>query len=156
VLGALYTSQFVHPDKAQGQADRRDHGGAAERRARLLAGLWLAPSLERAPRPGLLLMSSVPSPCSRALLLAAAAGVLRRASPPAAMICLLPRALRRWPMRLTVGPRSPGVFGGDFRWLLQTRRSALRPAQRSWSAWRWASPVIPIIFTISEDGGPSS
>ena len=36
VLGALYTSQFVHPTHPRAdQADGRDHGGAAERRDRL-------------------------------------------------------------------------------------------------------------------------
>ena len=36
VLGALYTSQFVHPlDQGEDQADGRDHGGAAERGHRL-------------------------------------------------------------------------------------------------------------------------
>ena len=36
VFGALYTSQFVHPDDPKpDQADRRNHGGAAERRHRV-------------------------------------------------------------------------------------------------------------------------
>ncbi len=156
VLGAMYTSQFMHP------SFKRYVKPTVEIMAALpsvvlgfLAGLWLAPRIERV-MPALMLMLIVLP------LIVLAAGFVWRA---------VPRVLRnRFPLGAEVllymvailagigicfqlgGWWEALVFGGDFQaWLLET--SGLRYDQRNAIVVGLAMgfAVIPIIFSIAED-----
>jgi phosphate transport system permease protein len=156
VLGAMYTSQFIHPRL------RRYIKPTVEIMAALpsvvlgfLAGLWLAPRLDRA-LPALAL-AVVIAPTSVVL-----AGYAVRAMPRARRQRLGTGGetlLHMLVLTVTIGlcvaaaPRiEAGLFGGDFQaWLLEV--SGLRYDQRNSIVVGLAMgfAVIPIIFSISED-----
>jgi phosphate transport system permease protein len=156
VFGAMYTSQFMHPTY------KRYLKPMVEIMASLpsvvlgfLAGLWLAPRIERAV-PALALMLVVLP------LLVLAAGALWQ---------LLPRGLRG---RLLVGsealffvvvlglgiclclrlsqPFEALAFGGDFpTWLTQTTGLAFDQRNAVVVGLAMGFAVIPILFAIAED-----
>ena len=146
VLGAMYTSQFMHP-----RLQRWVKPGV-ELMAALpsvvlgfLAGLWLAPRVERLFPAFVAMGVAVP--------LAALAGGWLWSRMPRRFVARLPDgtevlwigvaiALVMWVCVAFTGSIEAALFGGSFpSWLDRTHRPALRPAQRaSWSASRWASP----------------
>jgi len=156
VLGAMYTSQFMH------YTLKRYVKPTVEIMAALpsvvlgfLAGLWLAPRLERV-LPGLLLMSVL---MPLAVLLA---GYLWRALPLAvrgrfrpgseSLLYLIVVAAAIWLSLELSQPVEAFVFGGDVRqWLLNA--TGLRYDQRNAVVVGLAMgfAVIPIIFSIAED-----
>ena len=148
VLGAIYTSQFMHPRL------QRWVKPAVEIMASLpsvvlgfLAGLWLAPRLERL-LPGLLLAGRRGPRCWRSRRAqrfarparAAARSACRRAAEVALAAAAL--ALGAALSLRALGRRSSALlFGGDFS-ALAARAARAWPttsATRSWSASRWPS-----------------
>ena len=148
VLGALYTSQFVHPSiRARDQADGRDHGGAAERRHRLprraVSGAGRrAQSRRRAADAGRCCRCSARRAfCSGGWLPAAFAQRLQARHGAAAD----PAAAARWRgwVALRSRPTVEALLFARRRAAVAARRRSASPttsATASSSAWRWASP----------------
>jgi phosphate transport system permease protein len=155
VLGALYTSQFMHP------ALRGIVKPLVEIMAALpsvvlgfLAGLWLAPTLERVV-PGVLLAPVVIPLCVLAALLLwrRAPASWRRLRPGAEVALLLPVVgLGGW-LALRAGAAVEAVLlGGDYHaWLLGTLGITYDQRNSLVVGLAMGFAVIPIIFTISED-----
>jgi phosphate transport system permease protein len=154
VLGALYVSQFVHPD-IRGRIKPTVEIMAALPSVVIgfVAGLYLAPLVERYVVPLLLMMVVMPG--------AGTAGVL--------LWHRLPRAARRlrpgmelaliMPL-LLAGPGSPAggplvestLFAGDFRmWLSNTVGLTYDQRNSLVVGLAMGFAVIPIIFTIADD-----
>jgi phosphate transport system permease protein len=155
VLGALYTSQFAHP-RLRGAIKPTVEIMAALPSVVLgfLAGLWLAPAIEKVV-PGVMAMVVVVP------LAVVAAGVVwgtlpssirRRVRPGMELLLLVPLVLVAAQVCLWASaPLEGWLFGGDFRtWLYE---AGGRFDQRNCIVVGFAMgfAVIPIIFTISED-----
>jgi phosphate transport system permease protein len=153
VLGAMYTSQFMHPSY------KRVLKPMVEIMASLpsvvlgfLAGLWLAPRIEDAI-PALILM-----PLILPVLILAAGFLWNRLSPRAfragteAILFVFVLAFGMWLCFQLSGPFEKLAFGGSFQgWLGQT--TGLNYDQRNAVVVGLAMgfAVIPIIFAIAED-----
>ncbi len=156
VLGAMYTSQFLHPSY------QRFVKPMVEIMAALptvvlgfLAGLWLAPRLEKV-FPALLVMAVLLP------LLILGAGALWHRLPRAfrgrfpsgveALIFIFVVALGLWlSVELSV-PVELALFGGNFpRWLLEATGMAYDQRNAVVVGLAMGFAVIPIIFAISED-----
>lgn len=156
VLGAMYTSQFMPPSL------QRYVKPAVEIMAALpsvvigfIAGLWLAPRVERII-PSLLLMAAiVPAAVIGAGLIwdrvcRLMRGELPRGSEVVMLMAVTAAAV--WASILLGPSLEAAAFGGDFQqWLLET--TGLRYDQRNAIVVGLAMgfAVIPIIFAISED-----
>ncbi len=148
VLGAMYASQFMHP------AYKRVVKPTVEIMAALpsvvlgfLAGLWLAPRIERAfpaLRPD---AGRAAARCARRRLACGTGCRARFRGRFPAGTEVVPLRRRAGARHLAL-PRSSRprferlAFGGNFQaWLLRGDRPApTTSATPSWSAWRWASP----------------
>lgn len=155
VFGALYTSQFAHPRL------RTAIKPTVELMAALpsvvlgfLAGLWLAPTIERIVPAVMAMVVVVP-------LVIVAAGfawhvmpssIRRHVRPGMELVLLIPIVLAAVQLCLWANdPIEAALFGGDFRaWLYGMDQ---RFDQRNCIVVGFAMgfAVIPIIFTISED-----
>ncbi|NNL67509.1 MAG: ABC transporter permease subunit, partial [Myxococcales bacterium] len=156
ILGAMYTSQFVHP------SIQRLIKPAVEMMASLpsvvlglVAGLWLAPRLE-SHFPGLvmILMLTPLILIAGGALWAAAPAAFRARFPTGSEVFWFAILLViGWAGILEAGPWFESVlFGGDYQsWLYQTLD--LRYDQRNAAVVGIAMgfAVIPIIFSITED-----
>lgn len=156
VLGALYTSQFAHPDL------RSRIKPAVEIMAALpsvvigfVAGLWLAPLVERVVVPvllmvvllplfgtsGVLLWKVVPRPMARRLRAGTELGLV--------LVLLLLAAVTA----LTAGPWVEATFfRGDFKlWLSTTWGMTFDQRNSLVVGLAMGFAVIPLIFTIADD-----
>ncbi len=156
VLGAMYTSQFMHPGL------QKYVKPAVEIMAALpsvvigfIAGLWLAPRVERLVPALILMVFAVP-----AAVVAAGSiwdrplAPLRRRLPRGSEVVLLAAVVAgAAAASIAAGPALESVaFGGDFQaWLYET--TGLRYDQRNAVVVGLAMgfAVIPIIFAIAED-----
>jgi phosphate transport system permease protein len=156
VLGAMYLSQFMHP------VYQRYVKPTVEIMAALptvvlgfLAGLWLAPRLERAFPSLLLMLVALP-------LLVLAAGAIWHAVPRRirgrfatgfeALIFLVVLALGMWGCLALAPVLETVVFGGSFpAWLNQTTGMTYDQRNAVVVGLAMGFAVIPIIFAISED-----
>ncbi|MEX2208405.1 MAG: ABC transporter permease subunit [Myxococcota bacterium] len=156
ILGALYTSQLMDPRL------QRWVKPSVEIMASLpsvvlgfLAGLWLAPRLERY-FPGLLLLL-VASPVlalAAGFAFRALPGRLRGRLPPGAEVAFAAAALAAGAAVsiLLSGTVEGMVFGGDFGgWLQQTTGLAYDQRNAVVAGVAMAFAVIPIIFAIAEE-----
>ena len=156
VMGALYTSQFVHPTiKAKVKPTVEIMAALPSVVIGFIAGLWLASRVEAQLVPALLLVVFLP--------LAGTAGVLfwdrlpytarRRLKPGMEVVVILPLLLAGGWIAFQFGPLvERGFFGNDVKhWL--TAALGLVYDQRNSVVVGLAMgfAVIPIIFTISED-----
>ncbi len=156
ILAAVYTALFAHPrTRAVVKPAVELMAGLPSVVIGFLAGLWMAPLVER-HLPGVLL-SLVLLPA----LTIAAAGIwgeapaaLRKRFPPGAeLLMLMPLlALGLW-LSLELGPGvEEWLFAGDLRgWLYQTLGLAYDQRNALVVGIAMGFAVIPIIFTISED-----
>jgi phosphate transport system permease protein len=155
ILGALYTSQFMHP------ALRAVVKPVVEIMAALpsvvlgfLAGLWLAPMLERVV-PGVFLMPVVIPLCVvAALVLWRRAPVSwRRLRPGTEVAVLLPVVCLGGWLALRAGAVVETAWlGGDYHaWLLRTLGITYDQRNSLVVGFAMGFAVIPIIFTIAED-----
>jgi len=156
VLGAMYTSQFLH------HRLRRLVKPTIEIMAALpsvvlgfLAGLWLAPRVERGMPALLLLLIALPG---FALLAGAAWRALparQRGRLPAGSELLIQIVAMSLAIAaaIALGPRLEAlVFGGSFPdWLLRTTGLAYDQRNAVIVGLAMGFAVIPIIFSISED-----
>jgi phosphate transport system permease protein len=155
VLGALYVSQFVHPD-VRGRIKPTVEIMAALPSVVVgfLAGLYLAPLVERHVVPILLMMILMPA--------AGTAGVLvwhrlpkavRNFKPGMELALILPLLLLGAWVSLGLAPRvEAALFAGDFRMWLSTTLGLTYDQRNSLVVGlAMGFAVIPIIFTIADD-----
>ena len=156
VMGALYTSQFVHPKvKAKVKPTVEIMAALPSVVIGFIAGLWLASRVEAQLVPALLLIVLLP--------LAGTAGVLfwdrlpyglrRRLKPGTEVLVILPLLLRRRLARLPARPWvEKGVFGNDVKHWLSAALGLVYDQRNSVVVGlAMGFAVIPIIFTIAED-----
>lgn len=157
VLGAMYTSQFMHPSY------KRVLKPMVEIMASLpsvvlgfLAGLWLAPRIEDA-MPALALM-----PVILPILVLAAGFLWNRATPRAfrgrflagteAILFVFVLALGMWLCFRLSGPFEDWAFGGSFQtWLGEATGLSYDQRNAVVVGLAMGFAVIPIIFAIAED-----
>jgi phosphate transport system permease protein len=156
IMGALYTSQFMHPTiKAKVKPTVEIMAALPSVVVGFIAGLWLASRVERQIVPVLLMLVLLP--------LFGTLGVLlwdrlprkfREGLKPGMEIALiLPLLLVGASVALGIGPLvESGLFKGDFRMWLQNSLHLVYD-QRNCLVVGLAMgfAVIPIIFTIAED-----
>jgi phosphate transport system permease protein len=156
LLGALYASQFMHPAlKAVVKPSVEIMAGLPSVVLGFIAGLWLAPMVERVV-PGIFLLPAV---LAAAILLALAGwglapqGLRKRFRSGSEVFLLVPVvALGAWAVFALGGLLESALLGGDYRsWLL--RALGLTYDQRNSLVVGFAMgfAVVPIIFTIAED-----
>lgn len=156
VMGALYTSQFVHP------AIRSKIKPAVEIMAALpsvvigfLAGLWLASRVERNVLPVLLMVLALPAFGTAGILLwdRLPRTAARRLKPGMEVVLILPLLVLGGWAALKAGPwLEKAAFGGDFKlWLSSSLGLVYDPRNCLVVGIAMGFAVIPIIFTISED-----
>jgi len=156
LLSALYTSQFMHPT-LKGVVKPVVEIMAALPSVVLgfIAGLWLAPTVEKVV-PGIFLMPIVvPILILAALLLWRMVPVRGRAwlRPGAEVAFLIPVTLAGGWMAIYIGGLIEAVFlSGDYRsWLLSALGLTYDQRNSLVVGFAMGFAVIPIIFTIAED-----
>jgi phosphate transport system permease protein len=156
LLAALYVSEFMHPDvKAYVKPVVEIMAALPSVVLGFLAGLWLAPVLERIV-PGLALLPLVQVICILAALLAwrVAPVFLRgRLRPGSEVFLLLPVVvIGAWIAFALGGLVEMRLLGGDYRgWLLSALGLTYDQRNSVVVGVAMGFAVIPIIFTIAED-----
>jgi phosphate transport system permease protein len=156
VMGALYTSQFVHPD-IRGRIKPTVEVMAALPSVVIgfVAGLYLAPLVERWVVPILLMMAVMPAAGTAGVLLWAylPRKVARRLKPGMELALILPLLLLGAWISLRLGPvAEAALFGGDFRlWLSSALGLTYDQRNSLVVGLAMGFAVIPIIFTIADD-----
>jgi phosphate transport system permease protein len=156
VLGALYTSQFVHPRvKAKIKPTVEIMAALPSVVVGFIAGLWLAPLVERHVVAVALMAVLMPGAGTSGVLLwgALPRAAMRRLRAGTEVLLILPLLLLGGWLATVLAPAvETALFAGDFRlWLANTL--GLTYDQRNCLVIGIAMgfAVIPIIFTISED-----
>jgi phosphate transport system permease protein len=156
LLGALYASQFMHPDLRQRVKP------AVEIMAALpsvvlgfLAGLWLAPNMERVV-PGIMLMPFVVALCilgALALWRVCPDAMRRRLKPGYEVMLLVPVVFVAGWLAIRIGAGVESLFlHGDYRpWMLQVFGVPFDQRNSLVVGFAMGFAVVPIIFTIAED-----
>jgi phosphate transport system permease protein len=156
VMGALYTSQFVHPKiKARVKPTVEIMAALPSVVIGFVAGLWLASRVEQAVVPVLLLTVLLPL-CGTAGVLfwdRLPHGLRRRLRPGTEVFVILPLLLLGGWLALLIGPWIEALaFAGDFKHWLSTAAGLVYDQRNSVVVGlAMGFAVIPIIFTISED-----
>src|SRR4029453_9434640 len=156
LLAALYVSEFMHPSvKAYVKPVVEIMAALPSVVLGFLAGLWLAPLLERIV-PGLFLMPLVESACILAALLlwrAVPLAVRRRLRPGMEVFLLVPVVLVGAWLALSLGGLVEArLLAGDYRgWLLATLGLTYDQRNSLVVGLAMGFAVVPIIFTIAED-----
>jgi phosphate transport system permease protein len=156
IMGALYTSQFMHPSiKARVKPTVEIMAALPSVVVGFIAGLWLASRVEREIVPVLLMIVLLPTAGTLGIFVW---GGLPRAfrdrlRPGMEVAVILPLLLLGAAVAIVVGPWvQAALFGGDFRLWLNSAMSVVYD-QRNCLVVGLAMgfAVIPIIFTIAED-----
>jgi phosphate transport system permease protein len=156
IMGALYTSQFMHPAiKAKVKPTVEIMAALPSVVVGFIAGLWLASRVEREIVPVLLMVVLLPLFGTLGIF---AWGLVPRAArqrlrPGTEIVLILPLvALGGW-VALQVGPVvAAGFFGGDLRvWLAAALGLVYDQRNCVVVGLAMGFAVIPIIFTIAED-----
>jgi phosphate transport system permease protein len=156
LLGALYVSEFMHPDlKAWIKPVVEIMAALPSVVLGFLAGLWLAPVIERIV-PGLFLAPLVVSALVLAALLGwrlVPVGIRGQARSGTEVFLLLPVVVvGLWLAFALGGLVETGLLGGDYRrWLLGTLGLTYDQRNSLVVGVAMGFAVIPIIFTIAED-----
>jgi phosphate transport system permease protein len=156
VLGALYTSQFVHPNvRAKVKPTLEIMAALPSVVIGFVAGLWLASVVERLIVPVLLMTVLLPAFGTAGVLAwkRLPRGLLRRLKPGMEVALILPLLLLGGWAALQVGPWVESwVFQGDFKAWLSTHAGIVYDQRNSLVVGlAMGFAVIPIIFTISDD-----
>jgi phosphate transport system permease protein len=156
VLGALYTSQFMHPSiKAKVKPTVEIMAALPSVVIGFLAGLYLAGVVEKNLVAVFLMMGLMPLSGTAGVFVwrLLPRAVAHRLKPGTEIVAIVPLMLAAGAVAVALGPAVEGwVFGGDARgWLTATM--GLTYDQRNCLVVGIAMgfAVIPIIFTISED-----
>jgi phosphate transport system permease protein len=156
IMGALYTSQFMHPTlKARVKPTVEIMAALPSVVVGFIAGLWLASRVERQVVPVLLMVVLVPA-FGTASMLAwdhLPRAFRERLKPGMEIALILPMLLLGGGFALWIGPAvESGVFGGDFQpWLKGALGLVYDQRNCLVVGLAMGFAVIPIIFTISED-----
>jgi phosphate transport system permease protein len=156
LLAALYVSEFMHPSvKAYVKPVVEIMAALPSVVLGFLAGLWLAPLLERIV-PGLFLMPLVETACILAALLlwrAVPLAVRRRLRSGMEVFLLVPVVLVGAWLALSLGGLVEArLLAGDYRgWLLATLGLTYDQRNSLVVGLAMGFAVVPIIFTIAED-----
>jgi phosphate transport system permease protein len=156
ILGALYTSQFMHPSiKAKIKPTIEVMAALPSVVIGFIAGLWLAGRVERDVVPVLLMLVLLPAFGTAGFLLwdrlpRRFASKLR---PGMELALILPLLLIGGFVAMRIGPWvEASFFAGDFRIWLQNALGLVYDQRNSLVVGlAMGFAVIPIIFTISED-----
>ncbi len=156
LLAALYVSEFMHPEiKAYVKPTVEIMAALPSVVLGFLAGLWLAPVLERIV-PGLALLPLVEAVCIVGALLlwrTLPLTVRGRVRPGAEILLLIPVVIvGAWIAFGLGGLVELRLLGGDYRgWLLSTFGLTYDQRNSVVVGVAMGFAVIPIIFTIAED-----
>jgi len=156
LFGALYTSQFSHPSiKAYIKPTVEIMAALPSVVIGFLAGLWLAPLLERI-LPGVFLMFIIVP-----LVIAIGASfwkrlpekIKHRIKPGYELLLIIPLIILGYQISQWLGPLFEYYFlGGDYRtWLMNTFGEQYDQRNSIVVGFAMGFAVIPIIFTICED-----
>jgi len=156
VMGALYTSQFMHPTiKARVKPTVEIMAALPSVVVGFIAGLWLASRVEREIVPVLMMIVLLPLFGTLGIFVW---GFLPRAfrerlRPGMELAVILPLLLVGAGVALLLGPWFEGAFfSGDFRlWLTGTLNLVYDQRNSLVVGLAMGFAVIPIIFTIAED-----
>ncbi len=156
VAGALYTSQFVHPSiKAKVKPAVEIMAALPSVVIGFIAGLWLAPLVERNVVAVFLMLPILPLAGLTALFVSPALPLplRRRLKPGSEALLIVPLLLLGGWLALSLAPVVERLlFAGDFRlWLAQSLGLTYDPRNCLIIGIAMGFAVIPIIFTISED-----
>jgi phosphate transport system permease protein len=156
IMGALYTSQFMHPTiKAKIKPTVEIMAALPSVVVGFIAGLWLASRVEREIVPVLLMIVFLPLFGTLGIFLwgRVPRAARQRLRPGMEIALILPLvALGGW-VALQVGPVvEAGLFGGDLRvWLKAALGLVYDQRNCVVVGLAMGFAVIPIIFTIAED-----
>jgi phosphate transport system permease protein len=156
VLGAAYTSQFMHPSvRAKVKPTVEIMAALPSVVIGFIAGLYLAPLVERFVVAVLLMMVLLPAFGTAGVLIwkRLPTKVVRRLRPGMELVLILPLlALAAW-VSVQVGPLVEAwLFQGDFRlWLASALGLTYDQRNSLVVGLAMGFAVIPIIFTIADD-----
>jgi phosphate transport system permease protein len=156
LLAALYASEFMHPDlKAWVKPGVEVMAGLPSVVLGFVAGLWLAPSLERV-MPGVFLVPPVLAGSIVLALLgwrALPVAVRRRVRPGAEIFVLLPVVAVSIALALRIGGLlESALLGDDYRaWLGRALGITFDQRNSVVVGIAMGFAVVPVIFTIAED-----
>jgi phosphate transport system permease protein len=156
VMGALYTSQFMHPTiKAKVKPTVEIMAALPSVVVGFIAGLWLASRVEKQIVPVLLMIVLLPLFGTLGFLLwdRLPRGFRDRLRPGMEIALILPLVLLGALVALGIGPFvERAVFLGDFRlWLTSAMNVVYDQRNCLVVGLAMGFAVIPIIFTIAED-----
>jgi phosphate transport system permease protein len=156
IMGALYTSQFMHPTiKANVKPTVEIMAALPSVVVGFIAGLWLASRVEREIVPVLLMIALLPAFGTLGFLLwgRLPRRLRGRLKPGMEIALILPLLLLGGWVCLSIGAWvEAGIFGGDFRnWLQATLDLVYDQRNSLVVGLAMGFAVIPIIFTIAED-----
>jgi phosphate transport system permease protein len=156
VLGALYTSQFVHPSvRAKVKPTLEIMAALPSVVIGFVAGLWLASVVERIIVPVMMMTLLLPVFGTSGVLLwrRMPRALLRRLRPGMEVALILPLLLLGGWVALQAGPWvEAALFQGDFKMWLSTHLGLTYDQRNSLVVGlAMGFAVIPIIFTISDD-----
>ncbi|HEY6546413.1 MAG TPA: hypothetical protein VI589_00850, partial [Vicinamibacteria bacterium] len=156
VMGALYTSQFMHPKvKARVKPTVEIMAALPSVVVGFIAGLWLASRVEREIVPVLLMIVLLPLFGTLGIFVWSAVprAIKNRLRPGMEVAVILPLLLVGAAVALLIGPWfESAFFSGDFRLWLSTAMDVVYDQRNSLVVGlAMGFAVIPIIFTIAED-----
>jgi len=156
VLGALYTSQFVHPSiRAKVKPTVEVMAALPSVVIGFVAGLYLAPLVERVVVGVLLMGVLLPAFGTAGVLLwnRLPTRMLRKLKPGLELALILPLLMLAAWVSLALGPvLEAWLFSGDFRlWLASALGLAYDQRNSLVVGLAMGFAVIPIIFTIADD-----
>ncbi len=156
VLGALYTSQFMHPKvKAKVKPTVEIMAALPSVVVGFIAGLWLASRVERQIVPVLLMIVLLPLFGTLGVLFwdRLPRGFRQRLKPGMEIAVIIPLVFLGGCVALALGPAvEKGFFSGDFRlWLTSAMNLVYDQRNCLVVGLAMGFAVIPIIFTIAED-----
>jgi phosphate transport system permease protein len=156
ILGALYTSQFVHPTlRAKVKPTVEIMAALPSVVVGFIAGLWLASRVEREVVPLMLMIVLLPSFGTAGVLFWSRLpeGVAKRFKSGMELFLIVPLLLLGAWIALAIGPFvESALFLGDFRlWLTSALGLVYDQRNSLVVGLAMGFAVIPIIFTIAED-----
>jgi phosphate transport system permease protein len=156
VMGALYTSQFMHPSiKAKVKPTVEIMAALPSVVVGFIAGLWLAGRVERNLVPVLLMMVVMPAFGTAGVLLwdRIPRGLRNRLRPGMEVALIVPLLVVGAFVASALGPAvEAGLFKGDFQlWLKAALNLVYDQRNCLVVGIAMGFAVIPIIFTIAED-----
>jgi len=156
IMGALYTSQFMHPSlKARVKPTVEIMAALPSVVVGFLAGLWLASRVEREVVPVLLMAAVLPAFGTAGILLWGRLphAFAKRLRPGMEVVVIIPLLVLGGWVAIRLGPSVEGLlFQGDFKAWLQNSMNLVYDQRNSLVVGlAMGFAVIPIIFTIAED-----